>query len=173
MFSAAILSLALLSGDATAFKLAQAEPPVSTGTTAETEARAAAAAEGMPFPPGAPTEDYAFVGWCYGALAQHMELRPKVWDEVERIERQFPAPNTTPEQDLADYDKQMKEGQAELALFEQALNAKKGDKAAAVETGRRIWAGWETRGPRPLAQEWMSWALPARCHATATRMVGR
>ena len=63
--------------------------------------------------------------------------------------------------------------QAELALFERALNAKKGDKAGAIAAGKRIWAGWETRGPRPLAQEWMSWALPARCHATATRMVGR
>jgi hypothetical protein len=173
MFSAAILSLALVSGDATAFKLAQAEPPVSTGTTADAEVRAAAAAEGSPFPPGAPTDDYGFVGWCYGALSQHMALRPAVWAEVERIERQFPDPDTTPEASLAAYDVQQKNGQTELVLFEQALDAKKGDKAAAIAKGQSIWAGADTAGPRPLAQMWMSWSLPARCRTTATRMLGR
>jgi len=173
MFSAAILSLALLSGDAAAFKLAQAEPPVATGQSADAEIRAAAAAEGSPFPPGAPTDDYGFVGWCHGALAKHMELRPAVWGEVERIERQFPDPNTTVEASLASYDEQQKQGQAQLALFEQALNAKKGDKAAAIAKGQAIWTGAETAGPRPLAQMWMSWSLPARCHATANKLLGR
>ncbi len=173
MFSAAILSLALLSGDATAFKIAQAEPPVATGTSADAEVRAAAAAEGAPFPPGAPTDDYGFVGWCHGALSQHMALRATAWPEVERIERQFPDPNTTVETALATYDEQQKQGQAELALFEQALDARKGDKAAAIEVGRKIWTGWETAGPRPLAQQWMSWSLPGRCRMTANRILGR
>ena len=173
MFSAAILSLALVSGDATAFKLAQAEPPVSTGQSADAEIRAAAAAEGSPFPPGAPTDDYGLVGWCYGALSQHMALKSQVWSEVERIERQFPDPNATPEAALAAYDEQQKQGEAALALFGQALDAKPGNRDAAVAVGRKIWAGSETAGPRPLAQLWMSWALPSRCNATANRMLGR
>lgn len=173
MFSAAILSLALVSGDATAFKIAQAEPPVSTGRTIDDERRAAAAAEGNPFPPGAPTDDYGFVGWCYGALSQHMALREKAWPEVERIERQFPDPNTSVEAALASYDEQRKQGEGELALFDRALKAKKGDRGAAEEKGKSIWKGSEDAGQRPLAQLWMSWSLPGRCHATAQRMLGQ
>lgn len=173
MSVAALLSLALLSGDASAFKLAQAEAPVSTGQSREEEIRAAAAAAGDPFPVGAPVDDYGFVGWCYGALTQHMALRPRVWGEVQRIEGQFADPNATLDAALAAYDEQAKEGEAELALFQEALDAKRGDKAAAMAKGQAIWAGSEAADDRKLAQFWMSWSLPSRCHTTANRLLGR
>lgn len=173
MSVAALLSLALLSGDASAFKLAQAEAPVSTGQSAEAEIRAAAAAAGDPFPAGAPVDDYGFVGWCYGALMEHMTLKPRVWSEVQRIEAQFPDPNTPLDASLAAYDAQAKEGEVQLALFQEALAAKRGDRAAAIAKGQAIWSGSQASDDRKLAQFWMSWSLPARCDTTAKRMLGR
>jgi hypothetical protein len=171
MSLALLMSLALVSGDASTFKIAQAEPPVSTGQSRDDEIRAAAAAAGDPFPTGAPVDDYGFVGWCYGALSTHMSLRPKVWSEVERIEREFPDPNASPDSALAGYDQQMKEGQTELALFDKALKSKKGDRAAAVASGEKIWAGSDNTSTRQLAQLWMSWALPGRCQTTANKLL--
>src|SRR3954452_951350 len=67
--------------------------PVSTGENPAARAQADAVAKGEdPFPAGAPTDDYGLVGWCYGALAGHMDLYKSVMPEVERIERAFPDP---------------------------------------------------------------------------------
>jgi hypothetical protein len=170
---AALLLLALVSGDPSSFKIAQAEAPVSTGQSRDDEVRAAAAAAGDPFPTGAPTGDLAFVGWCYGALSKHMSLRPRVWSEVERIERAFPDPNAAPDAALAGYDEQQKEGESELALFKKALDAKPGDKAASVAQGEAIWKGADSTSDRQLAQLWMSWSLPDRCDVTAKRLLGQ
>src|SRR4051794_2457832 len=98
MALAALLStLALLASSPSAVLLAQADadrsaPIVNNDPTLEANAEALAKGED-PFPAGAPTDDYGFMGWCYGALAGHMGLYEQVLPEVRRIEAQFPDSN--------------------------------------------------------------------------------
>lgn len=189
MVFAALLSFALFAADAPAqtFQLAQiettqapaAEGPLQTGRSADDEIRAAAAAEGDPFPVGAPTDDYGFVAWCEGALAGHMALKPRVWPEVDRIERQFVNPDTTIEQVLAGYEQQQAEGQAALVTLDAALAAAEAKglnngvvRENAVAAGRETWRGADTAETRQLAQLWMSWSLPGRCMDTAKKIGG-
>lgn len=180
MSVALLMSLSLLSGDPGTMKLAQAEGPLQTGRSAEDEARANALAEGAPVPPGAPADDYGLLGWCHGALSGHMQLRPSVWSEVERIERQFPNPETPVETALAGYDQQQAEGVAQIAKLDAALAAAEAqglnrgaDRSAVLARGAEIWTGAATGNPRQVAQLWMSWALPARCTLTAEKLAGQ
>jgi hypothetical protein len=177
---AALLSLALAAAEPSAtIRLAQAGP-VQTGRPIDDERRAQAMAEGNPFPEGAPTDDYGLLAWCEGALNQHMLLKPRVWSEVERIERQFPDPGRPVEQSLAEYDAQSAEGQLLIERIERALTALEAQgqggaarRDQAMAQGASIWRGADTTAPREVAQMWMSWALPNRCATTATRIAGQ
>jgi len=163
-------------------RLAQADTdaPHVTGSTPEQDANAKALAAGEdPLPAGAPTDDYGLVAWCYGALSRHMEMRIKVWPEVERIEAEFPEPGVPLKDALASYDKQEKAGQAELDLYARALDLAEvahadgaADRAAMVQKGRDAWKGADALTAKALAPQWMSWALPARCGETARRILG-
>ncbi len=75
MATAFLLALALIAQDA----------PVSTAPTATAPPRTQPAAT-------APTDDYGYVGWCYGALGGYVDLYEKVMLEVTRIEKTFPGP---------------------------------------------------------------------------------
>ena len=159
---------------------APAGAPVATGDNPDVQARADAVANGEdPFPAGAPTDDYGLVGWCYGALAGHMDLYKRAMPEVERIERAFPDPAVPTEEALKTYSDQHAEGEAELKRFSDALDA--ADKAqpgkhdaarkAAIGFGHDAWKGAENASDRNLAQLWMSWELPSRCEPTANKLV--
>jgi hypothetical protein len=95
--------------------------------------------------------------------------------EVTRIESEFRNPNSTLADDLKVYADMQKTGQQQLKVFQRAMTA--AEKASirpintlgaeAVQKGRSIWnAGPEVTKAR-MAQEWMSWVLPARCEVTA------
>jgi hypothetical protein len=159
---------------------APADAPVAAGDNPATQAQADALAKGEdPFPAGAPTDDYGLVGWCYGALAGHMDLYKRAMPEVERIERACPDPAVPVDEALKTYADQHSEGEAELKKFEAALDA--ADKAqpgshdaarkAAIGLGHGAWKGAENADKRTLAQLWMSWELPARCEPTTQRLL--
>jgi GNAT superfamily N-acetyltransferase len=160
------IALALFAQDAAAAAPAPAAP------AAATEER---------WPTGAPREDYQFVAWCYGALRGYLDMHDEVMPEVTRIEKQFRKPGTRLEDDLKVYADMQKDGQAKLKLFQSAITA--AEKASvrpinavggeAVKQGRSVWnAGPEVTKARK-AQEWMSWALPARCETTAAALEQR
>ncbi len=187
MALAALIAATLLAGAqpaqaAPVLRLAQADAdaPQTTGTSPEDQANADALAAGEdPYPAGAPTDDYGLVAWCYGALSRHMELRTKVWPEVERIEAEFPEPGVPLKDALATYDQQEKAGQAELDLYARALDLAEvahadgaADRATVVQKGRDAWKGADALTAKALAPQWMSWALPARCGQTARKMLG-
>ena len=150
----------------------------------------AAAAEAPPpappavedrLPTGAPKDDYQFVAWCYGALRGYLDMHDEVMPEVKRIESQFRKPGTSLEADLKVYADMQKDGRNKLKLFQSALTA--AEKAStrplntvggqAVRQGRNTWlAGPEITKARK-AQEWMSWALPARCERVAAELETR
>lgn len=134
-----------------------------------------AAPPAPPFPNGAPTDDYGLVGWCYGALGGYLDLHDQVMPEVTRIESTYRSPYSTLSQDLAAYAELQSAGRKNMKLFASAMEAAEKASlkpintygAASVKRGRAGWAAAPQLTPARLAQEWMSWTLPARCEPTA------
>ena len=187
-FAALISALAMLAGQP-AIVLAQADPaptgaqastaPVTTtNITPQDQANADAVANGEdPFPTGAPTDDYGFMAWCYGALGGHVDLYDKVLPEVRRIEVEFPDSSTPIDKVMTGYASQHALGKRILAGYERALVGMEAagrtggqDRSVGVTAGRQVWQGAESADVRQLAQLWMSWGLPGRCQATAKRL---
>jgi hypothetical protein len=161
------LAVALLAADTPAV---QEAVPVVAPASAE-----------MKLPTGAPREDYQFVAWCYGALAGYLDLYDQVMPEVTRIETTWRRPGSNLEDDLKVYQTQKRQGQQDLERFKAALTA--AEKAslqpinatgsAAVKRGRAMWMAGDNISKARLAQEWMSWSLPARCPAIAATLEKR
>lgn len=153
--TAALLALALLAQDAP--------------TPAATEA---------PVPAGAPADDFGLTAWCHGSLSRWMDLREQVMPEVRRIEGVITRPGSSLEEDMRAYDELEAQSRADLALFTRALRSMErasprsvdAARDAAMTRGRAVWTGAETLTPARLAQEWMSWSLPARCQTAAVRL---
>jgi hypothetical protein len=174
-FAALVAALALMSASPQPMQLAQADAPVSTHTVDPAlQANANAKPGEESFPKGAPTDDYGFLGWCYGALAGHVGLYDKVLPEVRRIETQYPEPGVSLDKIMDDYKAQHDIGQMLLLSYGKALDAheakRKTARAKAVAAGRDIWKGSDAADPKQLAQLWMSWGLPARCGKTAKKL---
>lgn len=175
--SALLLALLLAAQDAP-------PAPAETAAPAPVESAAAPAApeeEELPWPPGAPHDDYGFVGWCYGALGGYIDLHDQMIPEVTRIEAAFQAPGTTLAQDMAVYEQLRTMSRANMKLFARAMQA--AEKASlrpintygakAIGQGRAGWAGANTMPRRTVAQQWMGWTLPARCVPTAKTLETR
>ncbi len=165
--SALLLALALLAQDAPSTDAAPSAAPVE--------------AEAPAYPSGAPATDYGLVAWCYGALTGYLDLKPQVMPEVTRIETAFRAPGRTIAEDMQVYADLEKRSRSNLKLFERAMEA--AEKASmqplnavggeAVRKGRQTWAAAPNLPKARLAQEWMSWSLPARCETTAAALETR
>jgi hypothetical protein len=161
--SALLLALALLAQD----------PAAAGGSSAP-----APQAEELPYPAGAPRDDYGLVSWCHGALTGYVELHDKVMPEVTRIETTYRAPGSSLSADLKVYADLDKQAQKDLKLFASAMEAAERASirpintvgAAAVQRGRATWAAAANLPPARVAQEWMSWTPPARCAPTAQRL---
>ena len=160
------IALALFAQDAVAAPPAEAPP---------------AAAQPAPqdrLPTGAPRDDYQFVAWCYGALRGYLDMHDEMMPEVKRIESQFRKPGTRLEDDLKVYSDMQRDGQKQLKQFQASLTA--AEKASvrpinaigaqAVRQGRQIWNGGPEVTKARKAQEWMSWALPARCETISASL---
>ena len=173
------MSLALI------FALAlQAEPAAAVPAPGSEPAAHAAAAEAPladDYPKGAPRDDYELVAWCYGALRGYVDLHDKVMPEVTRIESSFRRPGSRLEDDLKVYADQQREARLDLKRFQTAMTA--AEKASlrplnaagaqAVEKGHAVWSAAANVSKARLAQEWMSWTLPARCQTTAASLEQR
>ena len=141
----------------------------------------AAPAEQDRFPAGAPHDDYQFVAWCYGSLRGYLDLHDQVMPEVTRIESTYRPPDRKLSDDLKVYADMQKAGRGDLKTFQAALTAAEKASlrpintvgAAAVQQGRSIWRITPDVTPARLAQEWMSWTLPARCEVTAKTLYDR
>ena len=121
----------------------------------------------LPFPPGAPRDDYGFVGWCAGALGGYLELHDKVLPDVTRIESTFRKPGTTLAEDMKAFARAMQaaENASLRPLHDHGLDA--------IQKGHATWAAAGNMPVRTVAQQWMGWALPARCQPTAKALEAR
>jgi hypothetical protein len=164
---------------ALALALAFAQPAPSEGAAAPAPAAAPAAEEA--WPAGAPHDDYQFVAWCYGALRGYLDLHDQVMPEVTRIESEFRRPGSKLEDDLKVYAEAQAQGRKDLKTFQAALTAAEKASirpinqvgAAAVAKGHGIWIAPPGTPKARMAQEWMSWTLPARCETTAADLQKR
>lgn len=141
----------------------------------------ARAEEELPWPPGAPKDDYGMVAWCYGALSGYLDLHDRMIPEVSRIEAQFQRPGTTLAEDMKTYDELVTTSRANMKLFARAMQAAEKASlkpistrgAAMIAQGRKAWAGADALPVRTVAQQWMGWTLPARCAPTASELEKR
>jgi len=166
---------------ALALALLAQDPPAGAQAPADPAAAAAPVAPEERWPTGAPREDYPFVAWCYGALRGYLELHDQVMPEVTRIESTWRRPGSKLSDDLKVYELQQRQGHADLKRFKAALTAAERASlqpinvvgAAAVQRGRAAWTIGPDITKARLAQEWMSWTLPARCPAVADALEKR
>lgn len=131
-------------------------------------------------PVSAPTDDYGYVGWCFGAVSGYVDLYDRAMPEVIRIERAWPTPGT--EENIKEvYPAQKREAVESLALFRRAIEAAEKASptpiatqgAAAIKKGRGVWTGATSVPKAQLAQFWMSWSPPRKCEETAKALEAR
>lgn len=172
--SAIAIALALFLQDQPAAAAAALPTPAAESPAAEAPPQA-------PHPRGAPTDPYRFVAWCYGSLRGYLDLHDEVMPEVTRIESTYRPPGRKLADDLKVYADMQKDGRAELKQFQAALTAAEKaslrpinvEGAAAVQQGRAVWQAGPNVTKGRKAQEWMSWALPAKCETTAKALETR
>ncbi|MDO9472089.1 MAG: hypothetical protein Q7J28_03475 [Caulobacter sp.] len=127
-----------------------------------------------------PTDDYGYVGWCFGAVSGYVDLYDRAMPEVIRIERAWPTPGTE-ENIKTVYPAQKRDAARSLELFRRAIEAAEkaspspiaSQGAAAIKKGRGVWTGAGSVPKAQLAQFWMSWSPPARCEETAKALEAR
>jgi hypothetical protein len=158
MATAFLLALALIAQDA----------PMSTAQTATAPPpRTQPAAT-------APTDDYGYVGWCYGALGGYVDLYDKVMPEVTRIEKTFPGPDGFAAS-MKEYPAMRDQAKKDLLVYRSAIVAAEKASprpiseygAAAIKKGRSVWSGADQVEKARLAQVWMSWSPPGDCETRA------
>ena len=133
---------------------------------------AASAQETEDIPPGAPTDDYGFVSWCYGATDEYLTIYTKVLPDLKDIDKTFGSPvkeEVPYAADVAAEHKALKRFGDAIAAAEKAtpdpINSTEGQ--AAIAKGRSIWSVAETLPERKLADAWLFWGIPVRCERTA------
>ena len=160
---------------------AEAAAPSPDALTVGEKAETAPQPQEPPWPAGVPHDDYQLVAWCYGMLRGYLDLHDEVMPEVTRIETAFRPPGRKLSDDLKVYADMQKAGKTQLKTFQTALTAAEKASlkpintvgAAAVAKGHSVWEGGPGVTKARLAQEWMSWALPARCETTAKTLKDR
>ena len=173
-----LLALLLLAQDGVpAPAPAPTDGPVATAVARKQDV-APLPIQGGPVAP--PTDDYGYVGWCYGAVSGYVELYDRAMPEVIRIERAWPTPST--EENIKEvYPAQKREAVDSMGLFKRAIEAAEkasptpiaNQGAAAIKKGRAVWTGAGTVPKAQLAQFWMSWSPPSKCEETAKALEAR
>jgi len=174
----ALALLLLLQGQPAA---AEAAPPAAEAAPAADAPAADAQPAEERWPAGAPHDDYQFVAWCYGSLRGYLDLHDQVMPEVTRIETTYRPPGRKLSDDLKVYADMQKDGRRQLKEFQAAMTAAEKASlrpinvvgATAVQKGRSMWNAGPGITKARLAQEWMSWALPAKCETTAKALDSR
>ena len=128
-------------------------------------------------PPGAPTDDYGFVAWCYGALDESLSVYDVVLPDLKDIDARFGSPvkEATPyADDIVDEHKALKRFAAAMEAAERASPQPIAEHGvAAINLGRSIWDPAKAQPRRQLAHAWLMWGLPNRCESTAKTLKAR
>jgi hypothetical protein len=178
---AALLALTLLAAQAVDAKPGDA--PIATAPSASAPAPLDKPAVAEPvadedgIPPGAPTDDYQFVAWCYGATEEYLEIYDRIKPDLKAIDKMFgtPVKEAEPYQsDVAEEHKALKRFGAAITAAEKAsVHPIAEDGVEAMARGRSIWRAAELQPSRKLADAWLFWGIPTRCEKTAATLKTR
>jgi len=162
LFAQSLLAPALLALALQAAAPAFAEPPATISIQDQ---------DSDEIPPGAPTDDYGFVAWCYGALDESIAVYSTVLPDLKDIDAKFGSPvkEATPyADDIVDEHKALKRFAAAMEAAERASPQSITDQGVmAMNKGRSIWDPAKAQPRRQLAHAWLMWGLPNRCESTA------
>jgi len=150
--------------------LAQTTAPVAVATKPVAETT-------DDLPPGAPRDDYEFVGWCAGALTGHMALYEQVQPTLKQISKRW----KTEEEDERNYAAKQVVGRDLLQQFAEAMKAAERASTStiaprgqrAIAQGRDKWAAIATVDENARAYSWLNWGLPERCERVAGQLKSR
>jgi hypothetical protein len=128
-------------------------------------------------PPGAPTDDYGFVAWCYGALGEYLTIYQQVIPDLKDIDKLF----GTSVQEDEPYSADVAAERVALKRFGAALDAAERASptpiatqgAASIQAGRGIWSAAKLQPHRKLADAWLFWGIPKRCETAAKALKAR
>jgi len=168
---ASLLALMLMASDPTppSDQVVTTAPP-ATAAPAPTPPPAASGGEDD-IPPGAPSDDYGFVGWCYGALGEYLTIYDDIKPDLKAIDKMFGTPVVEAQpysEDMAEARKAEKRFAAAMEAAEKASPqpiAQHG--AESVEKGRSIWSVARMKSRRNLVDAWLFWGVPNRCETTS------
>jgi len=141
--------------------------------TTDQDQTAPAPGETEDVPPGAPSDDYGFVGWCYGATDEYLSIYPKIVPDLKEIDKLFGSPVRETEPyatDVAAEHKAAKRFADAMAAAEKANPTLHDQGQANIAAGRAIWSQAEALPERKLADAWLFWGIPVRCETTAKRL---
>jgi hypothetical protein len=159
-------------------------PPDQVVTTAPAAAPAPKAdpiapvsASGDDIPPGAPTDDYGLVGWCYGALGEYLSIYDDIKPDLRAIDKMFGSPVVEKEpysEDIGQLRLAEKRFAAAMEAAEKASPQPITDHGAdSIAKGRSIWSVVRLKTRRNLVDAWLFWGLPDRCDPTAKALQAR
>lgn len=127
-------------------------------------------------PRGAPTDDYGFVAWCYGALDESLGVYETIKPDLKAIDALFGSPvqeDVPYAQDVVAERVALKRFQAAMTAAEKASPSIAPAGVAAVAKGRMIWARAKQMSSRLQADTWLYWGVPNRCESTARTLKER
>jgi hypothetical protein len=172
MLPTPLLALALLAAPAPAPSdaVVTTAPPPAHAPAAKIETVPAAAGPDD-IPPGAPTDSYGLVAWCYGALGEYLTIYDDIKPDLKAIDKMF----GTPVVEAEPYQADMAAARLAEKRFAAAMEAaeKASPKpiapygAAAIAKGRSIWSVVQMKTRRNLVDAWLFWGVPDRCETTA------
>jgi len=177
---APLFALMLLAGDpAPADSVVTTAPPATApAPLAKPEAsKSDAGSSEDDIPPGAPSDDYGLVGWCYGALGEYLSIYDDIKPDLKAIDKMF----GTPVVEAEPYHEDMAEARKAEKRFAAAMEA--AEKASpqpiaqhgldSVDKGRAIWSVARLKSRRNLVDAWLFWGVPNRCETTSKALKAR
>jgi hypothetical protein len=128
-------------------------------------------ADDQGIPPGAPTDDYRFVAWCFGAMDESISVYEHVIPDLQAIDARI----GSPVKEKVPYAEDVAEERQALKRFAAAMEAAERasprpiapDGVKAIQLGRSIWNQAKQQPSRQLAHAWLMWGSPDRCEKTA------
>ena len=130
-------------------------------------------------PPGAPTDDYGFVAWCYGAMDESILVYESVIPDLKAIDARIGSPVKEAVPYADDVAEERQAGVEAVRIGDgggrarQPASDRRRQGAAAMEQGRSIWSQAKLQPSRQLAHAWLMWGSPDRCEATAKTLKAR
>jgi hypothetical protein len=174
---APLLALMLLASDPPApDSVISTAPPAVAATAPKVDAAPAGGSEDD-IPPGAPTDDYGFVAWCYGALGEYLSIYDDIKPDLKAIDKMFGSPVVEAEP----YHEDMAAARVAEKRFAAAMES--AEKASpqpiaqhgveSIDKGRAIWSVVRLKTRRNLVDAWLFWGVPNRCETTAKTLKTR